>query len=480
MNFIEPLESRIAPALLAPSVDPKGVLHLMHSDASGTAEHVVVTETAANSFKVEDTLLGNPDLGTFNNVKSIGVVTSTFDDTIDLKFSHDGLAGNLDITTGGGKNTITLESVDFVSGSIAGKVTIRGGAGDDTVKINNGVAIASPVLFAGGDGIDAFIPNGAYLAKKLTLDSVENITTQNALNPVVIGGMLVENDHANAVVTFILNQITTIAGALTYCGSASVPDNVTLNGNFTGGVKLMLLDGTNNVTTAGTFMNGLSVTGGNDEDTILFNSVSLNSDPTKPPFITANVAGSVSLKLGNGTNTVTFQDGSFFAKDVSVVTGTGMDTVNMTKGYFAKNLNLSLGNGVNELARPVGAADNFVGSTFKYIGGIGGDTLDLDRLVAGNINVVLGNGTNSVTGAARIIGKSASFTGGSGMDTISIALGSTGGSLSAKLGAGADSFTFLGGALASAKLDGGADNDTLTGITLLPAKQKIVGFETKS
>ena len=286
MNFIEPLEPRIAPAVIVSPVDSKGVLHIMHDDASGTAEHIVVTETSANSFKIEDTLLMTPLIGTFDHVKSIAIVTSTFDDTIDLKFSHDGLAGNLDITTGGGKNAITLESVDFISGVIAGKVTIRGGAGDDTV--------------------------------------------------------------------------------------------------------------------------------------------------------------------------------------------------NMTKGYFAKNLNLALGNGVNELARPVGSDNAFVGSTFKYIGGGGMDTLDLDNLVAGNINVVLGDGNNGVTGTARIIGKSASFTGGSGADTISISLGSTGGSLSAKLGAGADSFTFLGGALASAKLDGGADADTLAGLMLLPAKQKIAGFETES
>lgn len=480
MHFIEPLEPRIAPAIVVPIVDGKGVLLIKHDSAGNTAEHIVVTQsdTTPGTFNVMDTVAAT-DFGDFPGVKSIVIQVTDLGDQIDLSFSQIGLIGNLDITTTGGTNTITLKTVDQLSGAIGGKVTVHGGIGADSLAISGGLAIASPVLFAGGAGVDKFAPNGAYLAKKLTLDSVEDITTQNAFNPVVIGGMLVENEDANGPVVFVLSQVAAITAPLTYCGSATVDDNVTLNGQFTGSVKLMLLDGINSVTSSGTFLNGLSVTGGNDEDTVDFTSVSVNVVPGMPPFITANVAGSVSLKLGNGKNNVSFENGSYFAKDISITTGTGTDTVNMSKFVVLKGMKVALGNGANTINGTPGDS-NFVGGEFKFTGGADADSVDLDGLIAGKINVVLGNGSNDVSGDMRILGKSASFTGGTGMDSINLSLASVGGSLGAKLGAGADSFTFTGGALASASLDGGADNDTLAGLSLLPAKRKIANFEVQS
>ena len=478
MNSIELLEPRIAPAILTPTVS-KGVLLIEHNGASGTAENLTIAQTGPNSFTVADSI-AVANFGPFAGVKSIVVKVTDLGDQIDFDFSHDGLAGALDITTTGGTNAITLGSVDLISGLITGKVTVHGGSGPDSLAVEDGIAIAAAVRFDGGADVDTFTANDAYLAKKLTLDSVENITTQNASSPVVIGGMLVENEDANGPVVFILSQIAAITGPLTYCGSATVTDSVTLNGQFSGPVKLMLLDGTNNVTTSGSFASSLSVTAGTGSDTVDFKSVSGNLNPLLPPFITANVAGPLALKLGNGTNTVTFADGSYFAKDIAITTGTGMDTVNFTKFIAAKNVTLALGNGVNTVNSAAGGAQNLLGGNFKFTGGADADTVDLDDLVAGNLNVNLGNGVNNVSGSARITGKSASFAGGSGVDTISLRLASSGGKLTAKLGAGVDSFTFLGGALASATLDGGADTDTLTGQPLLPAKQKISKFEAVS
>ncbi len=479
MNFIEPLEPRIAPAILVSPVDGKGVLLIKHDSAGNTAEHIVVTEslTTPGMFNVKDTI-AVADFGDFSGVKSIVIQVTDLGDMIDLSFSQFGLAGSLDITATGGTNLIKLgTAAGAVSGHIAGKVNVQGGIGSDSVSVEGGLAISSPVTFHGGTGVDAFTPQGAYLAKKLTLESVETITVDNALPPVVIGGMLVENEDANAPVVFNLSQVTTITGKLTYCGSASVDDNVTLNGEFLGDVKLMLLDGINNVTTAGTYSGNVSITGGSGKDTVTFQSKSLNlGDPTKGPFINATVAGKLSMNLGNGTNEVTLQDVSYFAKDVSITTGTGTDTVNLTQFSAAKNVTLSLGSGANTVKGASSITQDFVGGKFKYVGGVDADDVDLDKLIAGSIEVKLGDGANTVTGDLRITGKSAKFTGGSGVDALLLSLASTGGSLSAKLGAGVDSFTFLGGALASASLDGGADADTLTGQALLPPGAKIVSF----
>ena len=481
MNSLEILEPRIAPALVMPTVT-NGVLLIQHQGGAGeTAEHIVVTQTEPDKFKVEDTV-ANPMFPIFTGVKSIVVQAADLGDKIDMSFSHDGLPGSLDISIPGPvittANTINLMTVDGISGLIAGKVNIHGSADNDSVNIQGGLAIASPVTFEGGDGTDTFTPDGAILAKKLTLESVEDITTKNSYNPVLIGSMLVENEDANAPVVFILGHITTVLGPLTYCGSATVPDSVTLDGQVIGPAKLMLLDGKNDVKTAGTFGNGLSITGGLGDDTVDFHTVSLNTgDSTKPPFIVANVAGAVTMKLGDGTNAVTLEDASFFAKNVSIATGIGADTVNFASFSALKNVTLALGGGTNKLTA---ASDNYVGGAFKYSGGAADDTVNLDGLLAGTISVALGDGPNSVSGHARIAGKSASITGGAGVDTIDLA--STGGTLSAKLGAGNDTFTFEGGALAAAKLDGGADDDTLSGLTRLPpaAKTKIVGFEHTS
>jgi hypothetical protein len=296
---------------------------------------------------------------------------------------------------------------------------------------------------------------------------------------VVFGTLLVENEDADAPVVFVLSNISAVTGTLTYCGSDTVADNVTLDGQYYKNVKLMLVDGTNDVRAAGTFWGNLSITGEAGDDTVLFHSVSTDlGDPMAPPFITASVAGTLTVALGNGTNEATFQEGASFAKGIKLTAGTGTDTVNMDKLYSGKDVSLSLGNGANVVsANPGTNQSNFVAGLFQYKGGVDADTLNISDLIADKIAVVLGNGANGVSGTARVLGKSASFTSGSGVDVFQFGIESAGAALSVNMGAGDDQFTFGGGALGSAKLDGGAGADTLTALGPLPAK-RTVKFET--
>ncbi len=476
MNSIELLEPRIAPAILTPVVT-KGTLTITHDTNSATTEKLVLTQTGPDSFTLNDTLAA-VGFGPFSGVKNVAITLGEAGPTADLRFSNDGLPGNLTINTGNGGSDIGIRTVNGSAGRIAGAVKIIGGNFADKVLVEDGLAITKPVVFDGHDGSDEFRARDAYLAKKLTLESVETITIED-ISPVVIGGMLVENEEANAAVVFVLSNVSTIAGPLTYCGSDTVTDTVTLDGQVIGPALLMLFGGVNDVSSAGNFSSSLKITGAGGTDSVLFRTKSLNlGDPLEGPFITAKVAGPLAIKLGDGANDVTFTDGSVFAKGFSIVGGKDADTINFAKFNADKNVSLNLGSGANTLTDLGGGLGaNFISGSFSYTGGGDADTVNLDGLIAGKIKIILGNGTNGVDGIARIIGASAGITGGTGADTVSLTLHSTAGALTAKLGDGADAFTFNGGALASVKLDGGKGTDTLTGLANLPVKRTISGFE---
>jgi hypothetical protein len=478
MNFIERLESRIAPAILIPSV-VKGVLQIEHDAASGTAETLLVQQVTPDSFSVTDTV-GPTNFGTFTGIESIEIAFDSQNSGAELRFSSDGLPGSLEIAVAGGNNTFLLTSTG-PGGQIAGKVKIIGGAGSDSVTISGGLSLKGAVAFEGGAGTDSFEPTHAFFPGKTTLESIESITVPNTFGPVTFGSLLVENEGADGAVVFVLSNVAAVTGSLTYCGSDSVPDSVTIDGQVHKNAKLMLLDGANNVSAAGTFLGGLTLTGGTGDDTVLFHSVSLNLNPALPPFITASVMGSLSMNLGNGTNDVTFQDGAVFGKGVKLTAGTGTDTVQMDGVYSGKEIALALGNGVNTVTSSPGSnQSNFVAGTFKYTGGADADSLDIDAMIASKISASLGNGANAVTGSAQVFGKSASFKSGTGSDSFAFSLGSAGASLEVKMGGGVDTFAWGGGSLAAVKADGGLDADTLTGLGLFPVKRTVKGFETAS
>lgn len=484
MCFIECLETRIAPALVTPIVVSKGVLLLKHDAASGTADNLTVTETAPSSFHVTDNMAGM-DYGTFTGVKSINVQFGATNDSLTLEVSGDGLAGALTMNTGDGTNSINLNTTGS-AGRIVGAVNIIGGSGADTVTPGDGIVIGGKVSFTGNDGADSITADNAYLTKRLSLDNVETITFGQS-SPVVVGGMTVDNDEAATLITFILNDIVSIKGSLNYCGSDTQDDNVTINGQVSGLVKLMLEGGTNTVSIAGELGNALNISATGGNDSVTFTNHSTSVIPLIPGTTSvATIAKGVRIALGDGTNSLLMAEGSHFFNSVTLLAGAGSDTVNMGDFYIAKNLTLSLGDGTNvaQLDPFSGVGENtkhIVHGNLKFIGGIGNDTLGIDDLTAGGLIAKLGDGANGVTGFAPILGKKISITGGDGVDTLNVGFDSFNAAFSAKLGASDDPLTYTGGSLAKAVLDGGdGAGDTLSGLTLLPAVQKIKNFENES
>lgn len=480
MSTIEILESRIAPALLAPSVI-KGVLTLRHDTATMSGERIEITQTAPDAFTVTDTL-PDPDtsFGTFTGVKSINAVFGGDGSRLQLKVSGAGLSGSLSISATGGTNVYLLDTTTGTGGFIGGKVIVTGAGGDDSLETIGGIAIAQPVTFNGHDGADRIFLDDAVLAKKLTLDSVEDITTFNA-KPVFIGGMEVENEEANGPVVFILNNVTTIGGKLTYCGSGTVDDNVTLNGQVTGPALLMLFGGVNNVNTSATFGSSLTITGAGGDDTVLFDSQQTNFVVGSEAYANPSVAGPLTMKLGDGSNTVIFAGAAAFSKPVTLITGSGSDAVSFTKFNATKNVTLSLGAGANSLVGTTEAGSAaYVGGVLKYSGGVDDDVINLDQVIAGKMMLSLGNGANSITGTGRSSGG-AVIVGGTGVETLNFSLASTSAALTVKLSAGNDSLILTGCSFGKVTLDGGdGANDTLSGLALLPSVRKILGFETQN
>jgi hypothetical protein len=482
MCFIECLETRIAPALITPIVVSKGVLLLKHDTASGTADNLTVTETAPGSFHVTDSM-ASMDYGTFTGVKSINVQFGATNDSLTLEVSGDGLAGALTVNTGDGTNSVNLNTTGS-AGRIVGAVNIIGGSGADTVTPGNGIVIGGKVSFTGNDGADSIIADNAYLTKRLSLDNVETITFGQS-SPVVVGGMTVDNDEAATLITFILNDIVSIKGFINYCGSDTQADNVTINGQVSGLVKLMLEGGTNTVSIAGELGSALNISATGGNDSVRFTNHSTSVIPLIPGTTSvATIAKGVRIALGDGTNTLSMAEGSHFFNSVTLLTGAGDDTVNMGDFYIAKNLTLSLGDGANtaQLDPDSGigqSVEHVVSGNLKLTSGAGNDTLSIDNLIAGGLTAKLGDGANGVSGFAEIMGKKISINGGDGVDTLSVGFDSFNGAFSAKLGAGDDTLTYNGGALAKAILDGGdGTGDTLSGASLLPAVQKIKSFET--
>ncbi|MEA3186838.1 MAG: hypothetical protein QOD99_668 [Chthoniobacter sp.] len=466
MNSIELLEQRIAPALLAPTL-AKGVLTLRHDPASAVADNLLITQTAPGTFTVTDT-------GTVTNytipagfIKSIDLQLGDTTDSLDFKPTTDGLSGFFKIATGGGGDTLTLESVSGTSGRIGGALTILGGIGADTVTLKGGIAVGGLLSFKGGGNNDKLEANNAFLGK-VSLDNIAQITAGDTAQA-TIGALTVDNDEVLGAVTFIITKIAGITGSIKYCGTDAGPDNVNIAGHVSGNVKLMLVGGGNSVTIAGAIAGSLGVTAGAGDDQVTF---------TQPAASTpgATLSKNVSLSLGDGGNTLTLDSNSQFLGSLSLKAGKGADTMSFADFSIAKNLTLNVGSGTN-LVKDNGG-QHVVSGMLKYTGGADADTVQLANTLAGKLSIVLSNGINDVSGTARILGKTISIKGGTGTDTMNVGFDSASAKLTAKMGSGADTFTYQGGALASVFLDGGKDADTLNGASLLPAVQKIKNFET--
>src|SRR5262245_48780328 len=244
-------------------------------------------------------------------------------------------------------------------------------------------------------------------------------------------GTVFSSDTNNQAVRNLVVRFNSVA-----TGTATLDSSVRLGGNLTvmGGRTSQLL------TLAGTIGGNVTVTGtGAAVDDVTIED-------------TALVAGNLTLNLGAGNNFARLRAGTIRG-NLAVNALAGNDTVELTATgdlTVGGSASFNLGNGTN-LVQSLALPQTFpVGPTSTFHGGTGKDTFDLDGSgialrVGGDAAFMLstptGTDSNVVKFEALAVGRKATFTGGLGDDTILFTGGLVeGGNFTAGLGGGHNSF----------------------------------------
>ena len=396
---------------------------------------------------------------------------------ITATFAQSTLTG-VDTSASSGATTVTIDATKaaFTGGAGVDKVTtsaaaptkaISLGAGDDTLTLFSGTTAVTGA-FSGGDGLDTLdmvaadavtASASATFATKVTgfeYLTLTGATGTQAVDVAALGGFSKVTSAASAG-TLTLNNLAS-GGTLAITGdTAGTGYVVGVTNAATGTADVLNLS----LTKAGLLTAG-SVTAANVE-TVIITTADTQTTPTNPTdtltlvatgAATVSISGNAGLNLtgtanvaltsldasgitkgdftftsgalaaaaaikgsATGTNTVTFSAAVNGA--VTYTGGTGNDVVTASNG---KNNIISLGDGTNSVT---GAAGNNT-----ITGGAGADTV---TLTTGNNVVNLGNGANAFTATTG----NNTYVGGTGVDTISVG----GGLNTITTGTGADVVT---------------------------------------
>ena len=349
--------------------------------------------------------------------------------------------GNLNITTGSGSDSTTLNFLTV--GSVKGNLTINTGSGDDTVKLAT----------AG----DVTVPHGSASINTGDASTIDSVTIGSATHSVSLSGDLdlLTGGGDDAVVLDLLT-VGTIAGSLTI-NTGGGSDTVTVAGNAdvnvpTGSVFIDTGDGINDAVLIGA---GHTVTIAED----LFIHTGTGSDIVS---LDALVATDVNVNTGAGSDSINVAQnlGVTIHGDVSLQGGAGQKTILIGSASGAVaidgNLNVTTGSGNDSVTvdfLTVGA----VKGTLAINTGLGDDTVKL--ATAGDVAVPHGSASidtgDASTSDSVTVGTTHSVTisgdlsihTGSGNDAVildSLTVGSIFGSLAISTGVGDDTITIAG------------------------------------
>jgi hypothetical protein len=319
--------------------------------------------------------------------------------------------------------------------AVTGTLRINGGNAKDTISLDlNGNTLDGSVYINSGNGGDAININNSSatpgavggLVSILSGPGGDQVTLDSSFNPLRFGGNVLVNTGLGS------NGLAVDAGA-SIAGSLIATDTevVTFGSSASAGsIVINAAPGgalANNFTFSplSTVTSNVSVIGGSGSDTILMDST---------------VNGSMQIVFGNGANIVTFGGTGSVGGTLTYNGGGGGTFLSMLDGFSASgNVSLSLGNGANgyDLAHTF-----TVGGNMTLNGGNGSDMVgDFSGTVDGNLAVNLGNGTNTFTFVGTVNGTKLTYTGGSGNDTVEVD-GTNFFALSVSMGSGSNTFTY--------------------------------------
>ena len=441
MNFIEPLESRIAPAVTSSfaagilsiggdngdntvtitELATPGSYHVDGLAAGETTDFTSVISIAANLRDGVDALIFNGDvtvgtaLSKDLSVTARGALTVTVNANVNIK-------GIMDIQHGGGPGTPALTATIQGAGTTVGQLVIHDGQGDSTLNFGAGARVLKTVVVDGGGG------NGNDAAH---------------FDDALIGGAITKTDFGKGSDQLTINN-SRVGGAVTFIANSDSPNfSIQTNSAVKGPVNVTYTGGgTSSVTLAGSLGN-VNVTAGGGNDGVTFGN--------------ANVFGKVTLKLGDGANSVT-HGSSQTSGNVSITGGTGattvtVDAVSQIYGSLSVAAPLS-----SSLSVTLNMAT--IGGKLTMLAGTGGDNLvATSSTVTGGITATLGAGTNSVTIDTISSFAGVTITAGADADIVTATNLALRGTLSATLGDGANSVS-VRGSVGGVKLKTGIGSDT--------------------
>jgi hypothetical protein len=404
---LEQLESRLVPSLTVMSLS--GTLFVSGTPVGASPPGVVLTETAPNSFQVQD---GASNLGTYAHIANVNLnLTNHQNRSVNINLNGNTLSGNLFINEGAGDTTSNAANgTGIFGGRIGGSLTVVGGSGEETLVPGFQVLSAPPFavpmgLSVGGD----IVFNGRSNLAPFAFNVLDTGILFGAGAPTVTVGGSIQTTNVDALG---IGQNTTVGKNLTYSVAPGEGNGfLGVAGTVRGGVQA-------------TFGNG---TAGN----------TLDLTPT------GNVGGSLQAGMGNGPAIVLLEAGSTVGTSVNISSGAGNDSYAIA-GQISGNASFNVGDGNDSVTLDAGAT---VFGNLTVTAGGGNESITLDGAVSGNLRVTLGNGNDTVT-IGNAPGGILFWTSGSGNDSVTFgdatnAAGETW-NVQMRFGSGNDTLTLAG------------------------------------
>lgn len=328
------LERRDCPAPLNVFFDSAGNLQVVGT-ATGT---LALSINAAGDVNVIDDALGTPvDLGTYNSA-NVTVRLGNQNDNVLVDLSGGGsLSGRLSIDTANGSDTIT----------VAGAGGMIGG---DLYLSNANQSSVSDITV---NGRVAWTAEGSSLANTLTLSSATldgNVTARSAaalsagvsLTSTTIGGGLNAVLGSSNLNTLQIDDTSSVAGNLTYTGGSG-GETVTIAGQIAGNALINMGNAVGitvndfDFLATGSILGSLNVIGNSGADSV-------------DTFL-GTVLGNLSVRLGNGNNSLTL-GGTILGSSIVYIGGNNQDTLTFAAAAAAPGASLTayLGNAADTFA----------------------------------------------------------------------------------------------------------------------------------
>jgi hypothetical protein len=459
---LQSLEARETPALVA-HFDGASLL-LTGTPSAGPSDALLVRNVGGDNYRVTD---GTQELGTYRVTTDLRIRLARFDTRVGVDLGGDTIGGDVLLDVGAGDTdpttpaTVTVNS-ETGSARVAGDVTFRGGSGQEsfvlgtatgaTIEIGGRVrvfcnAVTTPVE-------DAFILHRGVSVRGDVNTSRITYTTVNG----TVGGDLTANAaDSPGGMGFTLNG--TVGGSVVATGGATAADTATasyfsfarVSGRIDGDVRVNVTGGRSRVAFLGVVGGNVRVGLGGDGTVGLYGLIDGDlvvaaAGPSAVVDMSGEVGGAFRFSGGGQTSSNVYLSGNVGG---SVMADLGGSTA--TRATFVLSGDSDLGTGVIGGSVTVRSR---AGTNLVQIGSPdefpldGGGRVTFPALIAGDLRIDLGNGTNTFTfygATGSTVGGWLVYTGGTGGDAITVT-GRNTFPATIRTGGGRDVVTLLAGA----------------------------------